>query len=387
MSGRDVYADLGIRRVINAATTLTALGGTVLPVEVVEAMTSASRSCVDMDELHLAAGRRLAYLTNNEDAYVTSGCAAGIALAVLAAITGGLPEVIARLPDDESIPRNVIIHRAHRIPYDRAIELGGGHIVEIGNVIQTFEWELSSALDHLTAAVFWVAGSHLPQTTLSLRQTVSMAHAHGVPVIVDAAAQLPPMENLTYFTRECGADAVIFSGGKALRGPQASGLMIGSPLFLEAVRANAAPRQRLARAMKVGKEEIAGLVAAVERYVSLDHAALAVEWEETLAMWAEGLADLEGVGVQRVALNEAGQPVPRLEIALDANQLGMNAADLVARLWEGTPRIAVLKGPDQQVYVTPDTLVGDDAMMVMERLRAILSGSRSGRLNENDGDI
>lgn len=376
MPVRDIYADLGVRRVINAATTLTTLGGTVLPDEVVDAMASASRSCVDMDELHLAAGRRLAELTHNEAAYVTSGCAAGIALAVLAAITGGQPEVIARLPYDETLPRNVVIHRAHRIPYDRAIELGGGHIVEVGNVIQTFEWELTAALDENTAAVFWVAESHLPQTTLSLKQTVAIAHARGVPVIVDAAAQLPPLENLTYFTVECGADVALFSGGKALQGPQVSGLMVGSPTLIDAVRANAAPRQRLARAMKVGKEEIAGLVAAVERYVALDHAALDTEWDEIVSIWAEGLDDLDGVQVRRRSLNEAGQPVPRLEITLDSDVARISAAALVARLWDDTPRVAVLPGLADRVYVTPDTLVSGEAMMVMERIRTVLCSAR-----------
>jgi len=376
MSARDIYADLGVRRVINAATTLTALGGTVLPDEVVDAMASASRSCVDMDELHLAAGTRLAELTHNEDAYVTSGCAAGIALAVLAAITRGQPEVIARLPYDETLPRNVVIHRAHRIPYARAIELGGGHLVEVGNVIQTFEWELSASLDEHTAAVFWVAGSHLPQTTLSLKETVAIAHAHGVPVIVDAAAQLPPLENLTYFTVECGADVALFSGGKALQGPQASGLIVGSPTLIDAVRANAAPRQRLARAMKVGKEEIAGLVAAVERYIALDHAALDIGWDEIVSLWAEGLDDLDGVQVRRLSLNEAGQPVPRLEITLDSQVAGISAAALVARLWDDTPRVAVLPGLANRVYVTPDTLVNGEAMMVMERIRTVLCSAR-----------
>jgi L-seryl-tRNA(Ser) seleniumtransferase len=329
-----------------------------------------------MDELHLAAGRRLAELTHNEAAYVTSGCAAGIALAVLAAITGGQPEVIARLPYDETLPRNVVIHRAHRIPYDRAIELGSGHIVEVGNVIQTFEWELTAALDENTAAVFWVAGSHLPQTTLSLKQTVAIAHARGVPVIVDAAAQLPPLENLTYSTIECGADVARFSGGKALQGPQVSGLMVGSPTLIDAVRANAAPRQRLARAMKVGKEEIAGLVAAVERYVALDHAALDTEWDEIVSIWAEGLDDLDGVQVRRRSLNEAGQPVPRLEITLDSDVARISAAALVARLWDDTPRVAVLPGLADRVYVTPDTLVSGEAMMVMERIRTVLCSAR-----------
>jgi len=376
MPVRNIYAELGVRRVINAATTLTALGGTVLPDEVVEAMASASASCVSMDELHVAASQHLARLTRNEDAYVTSGCAAGIALSVLAAITAGQPGVIARLPYDETLARNVVIHRAHRIPYDRAIELGGGHLVEVGNVIQTFEWELEAALDENTAAVFWVAGSHLPQTTPSLKKTVAIAHARGVPVIVDAAAQLPPLENLTYFTVECGADAALFSGGKALRGPQASGLMVGSTTLLDAVRANAAPRQRLARAMKVGKEEIAGLVAAIERYVALDHEAMASAWNETVAMWAKGLEDLDGVTMRRLERNEAGQPVARLEITLDPGVALISAAEVVERLWDGTPRVAVLAGLGNSIYVTPDTLVGDDEMMVLDRLQVVLRSAR-----------
>jgi L-seryl-tRNA(Ser) seleniumtransferase len=374
MTSRDIYADLGVRRVLNAATTLTALGGTVLPEEVVDAMASASASCVSMDELHSAASARLAQLTRNADAYVTSGCAAAITLAVLAAITKGRPEVIARLPHDETLARNVVIHRAHRIPYDRAIELGGGHLVEVGNVIQTFAWELDAALDERTVAVFWVAGSHLPQTALSLEETVRIAHAKGVPVIVDAAAQLPPMENLWNFTLNGGADVALFSGGKALQGPQASGLMVGSPELLDATRANAAPLQRLARAMKVGKEEVAGLVAAIERYVALDHDAEAARWDATVEMWVAGLGDIDGVRAHRVAQNEAGQPVARLEITLDG--AGTTAADVIERLWDDDPRVAVLAGHGECLYVTPDTLVRDDAVVVLERLRAALTDSK-----------
>lgn len=361
----DPYKTLGVRRLINAATTLTALGGTVLADEVVEAMIGASTSCVSMDELHAAASTRLATLTNNEDAYVTSGCAAALSLAVLGAITKGRPDLIARLPDDETLARNVVIHRAHRIPYDRAVELGAGHLVEIGNVIQTFTWELEAALDERAVAVVWVAGSHLPQTTLSLKETVATAHEHGVPVIVDAAAQLPPVENLWYFSKECGADAVLFSGGKGLQGPQASGLVVGSRGLLDAMRANASPLQRLARAMKVGKEEICGLVAAVERYVALDHAAINSEWTTTVDEWARGLKDLDGVEASRLDINEAGQPVPRLEVRLTS---GVVANDVIELLWDGDPRVAVLAGGEHRFFVTPDTLVEGEADVVLERL-------------------
>lgn len=368
----DVYADLGVSRVLNAATTLTALGGTVLPEEVSAAMVAASRSCVSIEELQRAASARLAALTGNEDAYVTSGCAAGLALSVMACVTKGRPELIARLPYDESLARRVVIHRAHRIPYDRAVELGGGHLVEVGNVIQTFDWELEAAIDDATVAVLWVAGDHLPATVRPLDETVRVAHERGVPVIVDAAAQLPPVENLWRFTKECGADLALFSGGKALQGPQASGLVVGSPALIEAIRANASPHQRLARAMKVGKEEICGLVASVERYLALDHDELRSRWEETIEEWIRALEGASGVRAERLATNEAGQPVPRLRLTFGAGS-PVGAQEFVERLWSGSPRVAVLAGAPGEVYVTPDTLERGDEKVVLSRMREALA--------------
>ena len=258
---------LGVRPVLNAAATLTAIGGSVMPTEVLDAMVEASVSHVDMHELHVAAGRELAALTKNESAYVTCGAAAAVAHGLLACVTHGDPALIADMPGADGLPTEVIVHCAHRIPYDRFIDLVGCRAVQIGNAIQTFEWELERALSPRTAAVLWVAGSHLPPATLSLERTIEVAHAHDVPVLIDAAAQLPPSSNLWYFTRDLGADLVAFSGGKALRGPQASGLLLGRADSIEAARANGAPHQRLLRSLKVGKEEIAGLVAAVRRYL------------------------------------------------------------------------------------------------------------------------
>ncbi len=360
----DIYRQLGVRRVVNAATTLTALGGITLPPEISAAMTTASTSCVSMDELHLAAGRRLAELTNNEAALVTSGCATAMVLAVLATITGGRPELIAQMHHHNTLARNVVIHRAHRIPYDRAIELAGGRIVEVGNVLQTFTWELEAAIDEHTAAVFWTAGDHMPQTTLSLGETVAIAHSRGVPVIVDAAAQLPPVSNLWNFTKGHGVDLVTFSGGKGLRGPQASGLLLGRADLVEAARLNAAPFQRLARPMKVGKEELCGLVAAVERYLALDHVAQAEQWTRTVDNWAQRLASTPGLSARRLDLNEAGQPVPRLEVAFSENG---RATAVAARLWNGDPRVAVLR-VGETIYLSPDTLEDDEVELVMERL-------------------
>lgn len=371
----DILDDLEITKVINAAATLTALGGSVMPPEVVTAMARASRSHVDMHELHDVVGARIAALTRNEAAYVTSGCAAAIVLAVLACATGGDPAAISRMPGAPDLPTEVVMHRAHRIPYDPAVELAGCTIVEIGNAIQTFEWELEAALSDSTACVLWVAGDHLPPATLSLPRTVAIAHARGVPVVVDAAAQLPPSSNLWRFTVDEGADLVLFSGGKAMRGPQASGLMLGRRDLVDAARQNGAPYQRLARALKVGKEEVLGLLAAVERYVALDHDALLADWERTVAAWAEELDGLPGVSARRVFPNEAGQPTPRLRIDVDESRAGLSAAALAARLWERSPRIAVLQSPPHAIFITPDTLGPGEADAVVSAIREELGAA------------
>lgn len=360
------YQSLGLQPVINAATTFTALGGSLMPPEVTDAMNSAASAFVDMHELHLAAGDRLADLTRNEAAYVTPGCAAGIAIAILGIRTGGNPAAIMEFPGHDDAPYEVIMHAAHRIPYDNAVSLAGAKIRQIGNVQQTFDWELEGAITKDTVAVLYVAGSHLPQVALPLEQVIDIAHGRGVPVIVDAAAQLPPMENLWHFSRDLGADLVLFSGGKALRGPQASGLMVGSADLIEAARQSGAPFQRWARAMKVGKEEIAGLVAAVTRFVSLDHAALHSSWLQTVEGWRSSLSELPGIEAVTQLRNEAGQPVPRLHIVMADPDQARGALD---RIGQSQPKVVVLadvrNGIPHGFWLSPDLLAdGEDELVL-----------------------
>jgi uncharacterized pyridoxal phosphate-dependent enzyme len=364
----DFYDDLGVRRVLNAAATLTMVGGSLMPDEVLDAMHSAAESYVDMHELHTAAGAHLAELTHNEAALVTSGCAAALVLGTLGAITKGDPRAIVRMPAGDGLATEVVMHAAHRIPYDPAIQLAGAHIVQIGNVQQTFEWELEAALTERTAAVVWVAGSHLPPSALDVATTVRLAHERGIPVLVDAAAQLPPHTNLWRFTRDLGADAAVFSGGKALHGPQASGLMVGTREFVEAARANASPHQRLARALKAGKEEIAGLVRAVELFLSRDHNALAANWEQTVREWIDELGHVSGLTAVRDFPNEAGQPVPRVRVTVDRDRVGADADEISARLWDGDPRVLVLRRDADSFFITPDTLAQGDASRLVARI-------------------
>jgi L-seryl-tRNA(Ser) seleniumtransferase len=366
-----VYERLGVRRIINADATLTRLGGSVMSQEVLDAMQDAAGGFVDMHELQRVVGKRLAELTRNEAAYVSTGAAAGIVLATLAAMNRGDLETIARAIETGESPRDeVIVQRVHRIPYDPAIRLAGARIVDIGNRLQTFPWELEGAITPRTAMVFFAAGVHLAPGALSLEEVVAIAHEHGVPVVVDAAAQLPPTENLWRFTRELGADVAIFSGGKDFHGPQASGLMVGTEAMIAAVAVNGSPYQRLARPMKVGKEEMIGLLTAVEQYVQVDWRERARRYEKTVERWVAQFGRIPGLTASRVFPNEAGQPTPRCRVAF-APELGLTGAEAARLLWEGEPGIAVaVDGPDA-ISFTPELLGEGEEAVLVERIGAL----------------
>ncbi|MFW6599964.1 aminotransferase class V-fold PLP-dependent enzyme [Propionibacteriaceae bacterium Y2011] len=361
------YADLGIRPIVNAAGRYTAFGGSVMAPEVVSAMVEAASCHVSIPALHEAAGARLAELTNNDAAYVTTGAGAGIVLAVLAAATGDDPELIIRHAEGRALPAEVIVQRAHAIPYLPAIRLAGATVVEAGvRLGATAAADLAAATTDRTVAIFHVAGGHLAPGALPLPEVVAYGRQRGIPVIVDAAAQLPPVSNLWAFTRDAGADLALFSGGKDLLGPQASGLVVGRADLIEAMRLHGSPNQRLARALKTGKEEIMGLLAAVERYVALDHDARARRWDDILQNWADGLADLPGVRMTRSEENEAGQELPRLIMQWRS---GPAPTELVAHLAGQDPAVGIVKAGPMAVGLTPEIVTDDEVAVVVAAVR------------------
>jgi D-glucosaminate-6-phosphate ammonia-lyase len=374
----DIYDQLGVRHVINAAASFTLVGGSLMPDEVIDAMRSAAQSYIDMHEYHAAAGSHLARLTNNEAAYITSGCAAALVLGTLGAITKGDPRLIVRMPEGNGLATEVVMHTVHRCPYDPAVQLAGGKIVQFGNAYQTFDWELEAAITERTALVLWVDGTDLGHGALDVATTVRIAHERGVPVLVDAAAQLPPHTNLWHYTRDLGADAAIFSGGKGLRGPQASGLMVGTEEFVAAARANGSPHQRLARALKAGKEDMAGLVRAVELFLAQDHEAAAKEWEQTVAGWVGELSKIPGLTAVRDFPNEAGQPIPRARITVDRSVVGFSGDEMVARLWDRDPRVCVLHADPDSFYITPEVLAEGEAPLLIDHIIDVATGAAVG---------
>ncbi len=369
-----VYESLGLTRVVNADARLTKLGGSLMPPEVIAAMLDAASGYVDMYAFQERAGARLAELTRNEAAFISAGAAAGLVISTLACMVGTDLVALSRLMEHgEARKDEVIIHTAHRIPYDPAIRAAGARPVNVGNALQTFDWELEAAITERTAMILWVAGDHLRRGALPLEETVRIAHARGVPVVVDAAAQLPPVESLWRFTREQGADLAVFSGGKDLRGPQASGLVVGRAALIDACRMQGSPNQRLARPMKAGKEEMAGLLAAVERYLTLDHAAIIAESERVIAGWVAAFDGLPGITARRDFPNEAGQPTPRCLLLVDPAAAGIDAAGLRRRLFAGDPPVAAGEGSvPNSVALSPDTLEGADPAIVTRAILAAL---------------
>jgi L-seryl-tRNA(Ser) seleniumtransferase len=369
----NIHDDLGIRPIINANATLTKLGGSVMPPEVIEAMQDAARYHIDIEDMHDRVGAKLAELTGNEAAMVTTGAAAGIVLAIAACVTNGEKALAQKLPHVESLDKNeVVMFVSHRNGYDFALRQTGVKVIEIGSETHTDLAELDAALNAHTAAFMWFQGFFTGKGDLPFETVIEACNARGIPVIVDAAAQLPPVENLHRFTAK-GATCAIFSGGKDLRGPQASGLVVGKRWLIEAMRPLRSPNAGIGRPMKVGKEEMAGLLAAVKRYIAIDHEERRERDERVVAQWCATFEVIPGVQARRSFPNEAGQPLPRCELIVNANKAGMTRDALVAALWNGNPCISVQTEDANVILLNAMTLTDAEVDIVTARITELLS--------------
>ena len=264
------YRNLGVTPIINASGSVTRLGGSRTRPEVLAQMAGTARVMVNIDELNRKAGAEIARLVGSEAAMVSSGAAGGLLLQAAACIAGNDPvNRMQHLPDTEGMKNEIIMQTMHRFPYDHAYRAAGAKIVEIGNYLFNHPWELEGAINERTAAVAYLCAPFTSKRVMPLSQVCEIAHAHDVPVIVDAASMLPPRANLQRYLRD-GADMVIFSGGKGVRGPQGTGILCGRADLIDAALANASPAQFIGRSAKVAKEEIVGLVTALSMFVEED---------------------------------------------------------------------------------------------------------------------
>ncbi len=363
---------------INANSWVTRLGGSEMPEEALQAMAHAAHSFIDLDELNQRAGDIIAGYTGAEAGLVTAGASAGMLLQAAAVMAGSDHDRIKQLPDTTGMKNEIVIHRAQRVGEDRNYLTTGARFIEIGNSGGTEDWELEGAIGDNTAAVAYIFGPPLTDA-LPLERVVEIAHARGVPVIVDAAAMLPPQINLTRFV-DAGADMVTFSGGKGVRGPQSTGILCGRADLIEAARLNGSPNQYgIGRAAKVCKEEIVGLVAALELFVRSDYEEIQAEWREMCWRIVNSVSDIPGLSASVQDADpfalEAARTTPRAQIFL-ADSHAKSEPQVIGELRSGSPPIWVPSaGPHGGIAVIPVNLKPGDDEIIASRLRTVLTSS------------
>ena len=364
----DIYRSIGVEPVISAAGTVTAYGGTKLRPEVMEVMNRAARIMVNMDELNQGAGRVIAEATGAEAGFVSSGAAGGLVLQAAAVIAGSDPQKMSRLPNTDGMKNEIIIHRSHRFPYDQCYRAMGASFVEIGDGRRCYPWQLEAAFSDRTAAVAYLFSPFTSRRALPLPQVCEIAHARGVPVIVDAASFIPPRANLRRFTAE-GADMVVYSGGKAIRGPQGTGLLCGRADLIAAAAANASPNQFIGRGMKVAKEEIIGLVHALRMFVEEDEAAENRRYRQICQQVVDALAEVPGVEVSLVQ-DPYNYLIPHALVHFTGEDAMARHDRVFNDLITGSPQVYLqnLGNPDD-LAVDPINLDDQELEIVIRRLR------------------
>lgn len=374
----DVFARLGVRTVINAFETMSSVGGTKIRPEALEAMRRAAGSFVFLNELNAKVGERIAALTRNEGAVVTNGALAGMLLATAACLRRANPDMQRPIALPASWHKDeVIVQRSQYSPYVPGITQVGARIVEIGYTQQTTpEWVFEGAITERTAAIFYTAGRPYERFAVPLDRVIAIARAHDLPVIVDGAALLPPIENLWRFT-EAGAALAVFSGGKGLRGPQDSGVVVGLKALTKEIHHMNSPNHGLGRAFKSSKEDVAGFLVALEIALKEDEPATYREYMRRAEMLRDGLSGLENATTYILPEGRQGQPCPRTVVQL-APGCGLARGDVVRELAAGDPAILVgeLDEDANAFYLTPRSLSDEEIKLVVREVRACLGRSR-----------
>ena len=364
---RDYFQELGVKPFINAAGTYTTLTASLMHPEVVQAIEFASKRFVRLQEVHDAVGKRIASLVGSEAAMVSAGAASALTLGTAACMTGSNREFILRLPDSTGMKNEVIVQKSHRYGYDRAVRNCGTKFVEV----ETRE-ELERAVNDRTAMMlFFNANDNVGK--IKAAEFVELGKKHKVPTFTDAAADVPPVENLSKYIK-MGFDLVTFSGGKGIRGPQSAGLLLGRRDLIEAARLNGPPNSdTIGRGMKVNKEELLGMMVAVEVFLKKDHQAEWRDWERRIKVIADSVASGKSVKTETF-VPEISNSVPHLRITWDEAALNVTALEAVKKLREGDPSIELRPGAAKGIEVAVWMLEPGEDRTVAKRIREVLKG-------------
>src|SRR5712692_1183204 len=357
-----IYTRLGVRPVINGIGTVTVLGGSIMPPEVVRAMEEASKHFVSLPDLQKKVGAKIAELVGVPAAMVTAGAASAITVGTAACVAGGDPQKLRRLPDTSGLKHEIVQQKSHRSGYEAQMLLVGTKIVPV----ETRE-ELDAAINERTAMMFFLNKAD-PEGRIRRDEWIRVAKERGVPTFNDAAADVPPKGRLGEYVQE-GFDLVTFSGGKGLLGPQCSGLLLGRKDLIETGQQAINPHGGIGRGMKVGKEEMIGLLAAVERYLKADHEAERRELEGRAAHIIETLSKIRGVKAER-NVPEIANHVPHVQVEWDEKR---PAREIVQQLLEGEPSIAVSQRGERGLTISVWMMRGEEHKAVARRLKEVLS--------------
>lgn len=364
----DIYSTLGVTKVIDAWGTITKIGGSRMDPRVLEVMTEASKSFVEMDELHLKAGAHIAKLLDVESCCITCGASAGIAIAVAACMTGINPVNSYQLPDTTGMKNEILMLKCHRTLYDQAILLSGAKIKEIGTTSYVFPEQIENAISATTAAFFYATEAEAMRGSIPFEKIVEVCNKYKVPIIVDSAAELPPKSNIRRYL-DAGASLVIFSGGKELRGPQSSGLILGKKELIEACDLNGSPNYGVGRPMKIDKENICGIVKAIELFIEKDYEIQMKTWESYVMLLKDGLSKNPNIKLRTGYPDEPGvQPTCILRLYICPTE--MPAFLLHKKLIECNPKIYT-HHYKEEIVLNPQCLEKEELEIIIDAINKI----------------
>lgn len=364
----NMYERLGVKRVINAWGTVTALGGSIMDERVLEAMEEGAKSFVSMKELHEKAGAYIASILGVEACCITCGAAAGLAIATAACMTGMRKSFAYQLPDTAGMKDEILVLKCHRNLYDQSISETGAHFVEIGVTSHAFLQQVEDKISDRTCALFYTIEAEEMRGSIPLKDLAELLKPYRIPIIVDAAAEIPPAENIHKFLDE-GASLVVFSGGKELRGPQASGLILGKKEYIRACDMNCCPEYGIGRAMKIDKENICGLVRAIELFSKKDYQKELERWASMSQEMYERLRENPNLEVSLGTPSEPGvQPACILRVFITPKH--MTATELHQRLIEGSPCVyTFLHGCE--IMLNPQCLREEEVSAVVDAINSV----------------
>lgn len=365
----NVYEQLGVKTIINGWGTITKIGGSVMAPEVAAAMAEASKHYVEIAALHEAAGKRIAELLGVEACCVTSGAAAAIAISAAACMAGVDEAKILQLPDTAGMKGEALALKCHRTLYDQALLLSGIKVREVGTTSFASAAQVEYAISERTAMFFYASEAEPMRGSIPLPDLMPILKKHGVPVVVDAAAEVPPKSNIAKYL-DYGADLVLFSGGKEIRGPQSSGLILGTKEMVAACDANCCPNYSIGRSMKIDKETIVGIVKAVELFAAKDYGKQIAEWEDMVHRMAASLRKNPHARVREGTPVEPGiQPADLLRCYVEP--LRKSAKRLHAELIALNPSVyAGLSG--RELAINPQCLLESEIPALVEAFNSLL---------------